>query len=168
MLTIQGRAIVYQETPLPLWLRVFAIVLGLGLATVIPVPLVIHADWGKLWPTLPLALVFGLVPVAAGVTFLCIGLVSATTLRLDPATGVATRMLRSPLINRVEKFPLGTLATPEVVMREASEDPPFPVLRLGFPGGRAVEMACFSDRAEAESWGDRIVEICRERNPLPP
>lgn len=159
MLTTQGRAIVYREEPLPLWLRAFILFLGLGLATAIPAPLVMHADWTTLWPTLPLAFVFGFVPIAAGALFLCIGLVSATTMRLDPVTGLATRILRGPVVNRTERFRLDTLALPVVSMHEATEEPPFPVLRLELPRGGAVERACFSDRAEAEAWRERIVRL---------
>lgn len=159
MLTIHGRAIVYREKPLPLWLRVFAIFLGVGLATVIPASFLIHADWARWLPTLPLAFVFCLVPVVAGAVFVYIGLVSATLLRLDPVTGLATRTLMGPLVNRTETFRLDALEMPVVVMHEASEEAPFPLLRLKLAKSRTVEMACFSDRAEADKWCGRIKQL---------
>lgn len=159
MLTVDGNAIIYKEKPLNPVLRAFIVVLGLGLATVTPAPFIIHADWGTLSPTLVLAVFCILFPVAVGAAFVGIGLVSATELRLDPATGRVDRALRGPVLNRRDSFRLSDFTPPEVVMNHNSEDGPFPVLRLRLPNGRSLDMACFSDRAEADLWRDRITRL---------
>lgn len=159
MLTIDGNAIIYKEKPLRPLLRTFIVLLGLGLAIMVPAPFIIHANWGSLSWTLPLVVFCILFPIGVGIIFVLIGLVSATELRLDPATGRVDRRLRGPIVNRSDTFRLSDIAPPEVFMNDNSDGGPFPVLRLKLPDGRRLDMACFSDRREAELWRDRIIRL---------
>jgi len=156
MLTSDGKAIIYREKRIHPALRMFAVFLGLGLATVIPAPFVMHAQWGTPSPILLLAAFCIVFPIAVGALFVLIGLASSTELRLDPATRRAERRLRGPIVNRHESFRFSEMPAPEVVMCHNSEDGPFPILRLPLPRGRRLDMACFANRAEAEAWRDRI------------
>ncbi len=155
---MQGATLVYREDPLPLWLRCFAAVLGMGLMTCIPGPFLIHADFTRLVPDLLLAVPFILAPVALGGFFVFLSLSSAGELRLDPASGMATHRLFGPLVNRTRYFPLSNLSSPEVFLRENSEEGPSPILRLRLPRGR-IDMVCFDNLAGAEAWAARIRTI---------
>lgn len=159
MLTMDGPAILYSEDQLPLGIRLVTLLLGAGLAIAIPVPFLVHADWTTPSFTLLLAALFIVVPMAAGLFFIRIALVSAADLRLDPATGQVTRKLRGPVVNRVEHFPLTALAPPTAFMRDSIEDQPFPILRLRLPTGSAIDICCCRDLAEAKSWRDRIAAM---------
>jgi len=163
MIAFDGAAIIYRERPLPLWLRAFAVFLGVGLATVIPTPFIIHADWTVFSPVLVLAALCIVTPIALGAFFVFLGFVSATDLRLDPAAGVAERSLRGPIVNRKDRFSLSEISKPEVVMRD-SEDGKFPILKLRLPRGR-VEMACFDSEAEARAWCSQINLLLRKDGP---
>ena len=163
MLIFDGDAIVYRERPLPLALRLFAGFLGLGIAIVIPTPFIIHADWTTLSPSLALAAASIVAPLLIGPFFVVIALASATELRLDPATGWADRRQWGPVINRRDRFRLSEMAAPEVIMRESSEDGPFPILRLNLPARGKLDMACFADQAEAEHWRDRIARVLHRK-----
>lgn len=157
MIAFDDDAITYRETPLPLWLRAFAIFLGVGLATVIPTPFIIHADWTNFSPVLILAAVCIVAPIAIGAFFIFVGFSSANYLRLDPVTGFAERVLKGPIINRKDRFPLSQIGAPEVIMHD-SEDGPFPILRLPLPSGR-IEMACFESIGEAHAWEKQIKRL---------
>jgi len=159
MLTQDAETIVYREKPLPLLLRLFALLLAVGLVTVVPAPFVIHADWttpSSMWLLAILCIGFS---ASVGIAFAVIALVSATELRLDGRSGTATRVLRGPIVNRSDDYRLAEFGMPVVTMRESSDDGPFPILNLPLPGGRKVQMACFADRAEAECWRDRIAML---------
>ncbi|MFT4151125.1 MAG: hypothetical protein QM656_13085 [Paracoccaceae bacterium] len=161
MLTMDGDAILYRERQLPVVLRVFAVVLGLGIATVIPLAFLINLRPGMSALTLLVVGACVLFPLVIGPFFILIGLVSATELRLDPATGRATRILRGPVVNRRDSFALSDISVDQVAMRD-SEDGPFPILRLHLPGWRRwLDMACFDNRAEAEAWRARILSTLR-------
>ena len=155
MLTTEGRAIIYRETPLPLGLRLFILLIGLSVGIGVPLPFVVHAAWGTPDPVLLLAIVFILAPLAFGGFLVACALWSASDVRLDPEAGRAERTLRGPIVNRHESFPLGDVAVSEVVMRD-SDDGPWPLLRLLLPRGRKLDITCFTSRDEAEAWRARI------------
>lgn len=159
MLTMEGPMIRYREVPLHPAIRAFAVFLGLGIATLIPLPFLMHAHWGMSAPMLLLVAACVVFPLILGPFFVLIGLVSATDLRLDPVTGRAIRTLRGPVVNRQDSFALAELSLDQVVMRD-SEDGPFPVLRLRLPGWRRwLDIACFDSRAEAEAWRARLLSV---------
>ncbi len=133
-------------------------VLGLGIAIIVPAPFIIHADWGTPSPGLLLAALCIVFPVIVGSFFVLLAFASSTELRLDPATGCATRMMRGPLLRRHETYPFSALQPPTLIMRD-SEDGPFPVLRMRLPRWPAVEMSDFSGRSEAEEWQNRITKL---------
>lgn len=155
MLTVEGETIIYSEQQLPLLLRLFVLILGLCVATGIPLPFLIHADWRSPDPTLVLAVIFIVFPLAVGGFLVAVSLWSASEVRLDPRAGRAERTLRGPILNRDEEFPLSDLSLSEVVMRD-SDDGPYPLLRLTLPRGLPIDIACFTNRAEAERWQSRI------------
>jgi hypothetical protein len=163
MLIQEQDAIVYRETPLNLPLRLFILVLAAGLTIVVPAPFLIHADWTSFSPTLLLAAACIAFAVSVGIFFLVVALVSATELRLDGRTGQAVRILRGPVVNRRDCYPLSQFGEPDVSMRESSEDGPYPILTLKLPTGGALTMACFADRAEAELWRGRIATLLSAR-----
>jgi hypothetical protein len=142
----------------------FTLGLGAGLAIVVPAPFLVHADWTTPSFTLLLAALFIVLPIAAGVFFIRVALVSAVDLRLDPATGQVTRKLRGPITRRVEHFPLSALAPPIVFMRDSIEEQAFPILRLRLPTGRTIDICCCRDLAEAELWRDRIMAMMATEN----
>jgi hypothetical protein len=158
MLTFDGAAIVYRQDS-PSWsFRLFAIFLGLGLATCIPLPFIVHTDWLNPSPVLLLAVACIVFPIFVGGVFVLMGTASATELRLDPVTGRAERELRGPIVNRRDSFRLSDIAPPDLIMRD-SEDGSFPILRLRLPNRSRIEMACFVDRADAERWRESITRI---------
>lgn len=163
MLVQEQDAIVYREKPLNLPLRLFILVLAAGLTIVVPAPFVIHADWSSFSPTLLLAAACIAFSVSVGLFFLVVALVSATELRLDGRTGQAVRILRGPIVNRHDCYPLAGFGKPDIAMRDSSEDGPYPILTLKLPTGGALTMACFADRAEAELWRDRIAALLSPR-----
>lgn len=158
MISEDRHIITFRQKQPPLLLRLFAIFLGLGISTVIPAPFIIHADWGNWSPSLLLALLCIVIPPVIGCLFIVIGLVSATALRIDAATGEVTRTMRGPILRRNERYPLASIAPPELVMRD-SEDGPYPILRLRLPQWPLVEMCDFANRAEAEHWQNRITRM---------
>jgi len=163
MLVQEQDAIIYRERPLGLPLRLFILVLAAGLTIVVPAPFLIHADWASFSPTLLLAAACIAFAVSVGLFFLVVAFASATELRLDGRTGQAVRILRGPIVNRRDCYPLAQLGAPDVSMRESSEDGPYPILTLPLPTGGALTMACFADRAEAELWRDRIAALLSAR-----
>jgi hypothetical protein len=158
MLTEQGQAIIFRQGRLPLALRLFTLVLGLGVGIAIPVPFVIYPDWGTPSLTLLVAVFCIVFPAAVGAVFVVMALASSTELRLDPATGAATRILRGPVLRRRETYPLSALEPPVLIMRD-SEEGAYPVLRMRLPKWPVVEMCDFSGRAEAEAWQARIASL---------
>lgn len=157
-ISYDGRAIIYKEKPLPLLLRLFALILGVGLCLVIPAPFIIHTDWTTLSWTAIIVVFCICFPVVVGGFFILIGLVSATELRLDPASGYAMRILRGPLVNRSERLRLSDFGAPEIVIRE-SEDGPYAILRLSLPKGKKLDMACFDSEEDARHWRDRVEAV---------
>ena len=158
MIAMQGATLVYREDPLPLWLRGFAAVLGVGLMIGIPGPFPIHADLTRLMPDLLLAVPFILAPLALGGFFVFLSLCSARELWLDPSSRMATDRLRGPLVNKTRHIPLSDFSPPHVFLRESSEEGPSPILRLRLPN-RRIDMVCFDSLAEAEQWAVRIRAI---------
>lgn len=163
MLEQDGRAIIVTEKPLPWPLRIFALILGLGIGIVVPAPFLIHADWG--WPETPAAagtLLVAVFAILAGVSFglflLWLVTVRAATLRLDPESGRASVIRGRGALAGRRDFALTDLPAPLVILRD-SEDGRYPVLRLPLPQGRAFELAHFTTQAEAEIWRDRIAAM---------
>ncbi len=161
MIREEQHAILFRQKSPPLALRLFAIVLGLGIATVIPAPFIIHADWSQWSATLLLVLACIIIPPVIGGVFIIIGLVSATDLRIDAARGEVTRIMRGPILRRHECYPFTAIAPPELTMRD-SEDGPYPILKLRLPRWPVVEMCDFAHRAEAEYWQDRITQMLQQ------
>lgn len=158
MLTLDGETIVYREQQLPLLLRLFTLVLGLALATMIPIPFIIHADWTTPSLVLLVAALCIVAPILLGSFFVLISLVSATELRLDPTTGWADRTLRGPIINKKDRFRLSEMSPPEAFMRDTDDDP-IAILRLRLPGRRwKIDMPGFSSLADAQRWRDLITQ----------
>ena len=159
MLTMDRGIITYRETPLPLALRLFSGLLGLGIATVIPLVWIGGASLAT--PPLLLALVAAVAAVAVGFGgfLIVLGLASATELRIDPA-GPATRIRRGRLLNDSTPIPRDAFGPPEVRMKD-SEDGPFPILHLPLQGRRRLELTGFDSRAEAEAWRGLIAAALR-------
>ena len=155
MLTTDGPAIVFREAPPTPELRLFALVLAIGIGLILPAIFLVNVT--RETPVSHLLLVGGIVvaTVSLGGFFLRLALVGVAELRLDPQTGLATRILRGPLGHRCDHFPLSALAPPEVFVRP-SEDGDVPILRLRLPNGRPLDAACYHSRTEAEAWRDRI------------
>ena len=155
MLTMDQGRIIYRERPLPLALRGFSAVLGLGVGLGIPVPWLANVRADTSLPVLVLVALVVMASLTMGAFLLVLSRVSATELQIDPTRPDALRIRRDPIVNDQTLFPRRDFGRPEVIMR-ASEDGDFPVLRLPRPRGRPIEMACFSSRAEAEGWRDTI------------
>ena len=159
MIFEEQSAIVFQQQQPPFLLRLFILVLGLGLSIVIPTPFIIHADWSTPSLTLVLAAACIIAPVIVGGFFIVLAFVSASEVRLDPVSGQATRVMRGPLLRRRESYPLSAVGSPELVRLESVEDGPTYVLRLRLPKWPVVEMREFSNRDEAERWQARIKRV---------
>lgn len=158
MLIEDEQAIIYRQERLPLPLRLFILLLGLGIGIVVPLPFIIHADWGTPSPTLLLAALCIILPIVLGSFFVILAFASSTELRLDLATGFATRIMRGPFLRRHETYPLSMLTPPALIMRD-SEEGAYPVLRMRLPKWPMLEMSDFSGRAEAETWQARIAAV---------
>ncbi len=128
-----GDGIVTYRQRMPLALRLFAGVLGIGLATAIPTPFLMHMRWTTPPLSLLVAGVAILASVALGLFFLFLALVPASDLRIDARRGVVEMVSRGPLGRRERRWPLTDLAMPEVFERD-SEDGRYPVLRIRLPG----------------------------------
>lgn len=159
VLTIEGDAIICEERPLPIGLRLFILFLGIGLALIVPVTFLIEASGAafSVGPVVMMAFIAAF--MALGLFLLRVALASAIRIRLDPQTGRASRRMRGPFGSRSDSFALGDLPLPESFMRDSVEDGPFAILRLRMPKGRAIEVACGS-RLEAEMWRDHIARLC--------
>lgn len=158
MLHQDGPAIIYRERSLSLPLRLVVGFLGLSLAGVIPLPFLLHANWGRVTPGLLLAACAILSALSLGGFFVAQALASRTELRLDPDSGLATVQRRGPVVNWRKTVPLSALCVPELVMRQ-SDAGSFAILRLQLPDGRPVDMAGFRQPADAALWRARIAEL---------
>jgi hypothetical protein len=155
MLSIDQGIITYRETPLSWPLRAFIALIGLSTGIGIPAAWLANASFSM--PLLSLTLLGVVVVTCAGfgALLIVITFASVNELRIDPADDCVTRTRRSPLVNGTTRIPRRDLGLPTVIMRD-SDDGPFPILHLTFPGGRRFEMANFDTRAQAELWRDRI------------
>lgn len=133
-------------------------ILGLGIVIVVLAPFIIHADWGAPSPSLLLAAFCIVFPVIVRSIFVPLAFASSTELRLHPATGCATRIMRGPLLRGHETHSFSALQSPALIMRD-SEDGPYPILRMRLPRWPVVEMSDFSGRSEAKKWQARITEL---------
>lgn len=158
MLTETESEISYRETPMPISLRLFSFVLGLGLALVTPAPFILHTDWTAPSLTWILACVCIVAPVALGCFFVTVSFASATEFRLDVERRRAVRTITGPIFNRNEIYQFSEIAPPILVMRD-SDDGPYPVLRMHLPRRPVVEFVDFVGRAEAETWQTRITTV---------
>ena len=162
MIDFEGEAIVYRETPPPMGIRIGFPAMGLICAIGITAPVFASLDWAQISGFGPAEFLFLLFfmtfPWLIGGAFVVVGLWSVTELRFDPHSGALERVLRGPVVNRRERFPLAEIPAPQIVMRD-SEDGTYPILRLPLPGERRVEMSGFFDKAEAELWRDRLLRL---------
>ncbi|MFC4254157.1 hypothetical protein GRI97_01890 [Altererythrobacter xixiisoli] len=158
MISEDRHSIIVLQKPLPLMLRIFAVFLGLGIATVIPAPFIIHADWSQWSPTLLVVVLCIAVPPVIGCVFILIGLSSATELRIDAERREITRIMRGPVYRRRDCYPFAGMQPPELIMRD-SEDGPYPILRWRLPQWPVAEMCDFAHREEAEYWQGRIGQM---------
>jgi hypothetical protein len=160
MLTSDQGRITYRERPLPLALRVFTCVIGLGTGFGIPAAWLANVSAQTPWPTLALVTIVVMVCAVFGGIFFLIAFASATELLIDPTQPAVIRTRRGPLQNDTTPIPRRNFGPPAVIMRDA-EDGPFPILRLPLPGAAQIDMACFDTRAEAETWCKIIAAALR-------
>lgn len=155
MIAMDHGIITYRETPLPLALRVFIAVIGLGVGLGIPAAWLANASLSHpVWTWFLLGAVV-IISAGFGGVLVILSLASATELRIDPGADSVTRIRRGPLVNDTTTYPRSLIGPPVLKMQD-SEDGPYPVLRLPMPGKRSQEMANFANRAEAEVWLNRI------------
>ncbi len=160
MLTMNQGRITYCESPLPLLLRGFIGVIGLGVGLGIPGAWLANVNAQTSWAALAFVVIVVLVSALFGCVFILIALASATELRIDPTQPAVLRLRRGPLLNDSTAIPRHDFGPPTVIMRD-SEVGPFPILRLSLAGRRRIEIACFDSSAEAERWRDTIAAALR-------
>lgn len=124
----------------------------------IPVPFVIHTQWFVMsWTTL-LAAACTVAPVALGLTFIAIGLVSAQRLRFDRRLSAIVRTRRWPWGERHASFDFADVEGAAVHCNRHGDDGLTFQVVLRVRGRMPIKLGIWDAEAEAEHWRARVLE----------